>query len=61
MTDYESQKVAQDRNTRCKKCKHSKVINAQDDWFFRGCYCKPYRGKWVSEIENCPEKIESEE
>lgn len=49
-----------ERNRRCKECKYNKSINAQEDWWFIGCYCKPYRGKWVAEIEKCP-LAESEE
>ena len=49
-----------ERNRRCKECEYSKSINAQEDWWFIGCYCKPYRGKWVVEIEKCP-LAESEE
>lgn len=43
-----------ERNKRCKECEYGKSINAQDDWWFIGCYCKPYRGKWIVEIEKCP-------
>lgn len=58
MTDKGSVEI--ERNRRCKECKYSKSINAQEDWWFIGCTHKPYRGKWVVEIEKCPLE-ESEE
>ena len=39
---------------RCKDCEYEKVIQAQDGYKFIGCFKKPYQGKPVSEIENCP-------
>ena len=38
---------------RCDKCEHCKVTSS-GSWSFFGCYCKPYRGKWVAEIKDCP-------
>ena len=38
---------------RCDKCGHCKVTNS-DGLSFLGCYCKPYRGKWVAKIKDCP-------
>ncbi len=46
---------------RCEGCKHRKRVYAQGDYSFYGCYCSPYTGKRVSEIENCPKKPEREE
>ena len=41
----------------CGKCEHAKeVVTAPFNWKFIGCYCKPYRGKRVSEIEQCPKE-----
>jgi len=39
---------------RCKPCKYGKVVCAQDNYMFLGCYCRPYSGKRVSEIKDCP-------
>lgn len=41
---------------RCKNCKYNKRINAQGNWWFNACYCKPYRGKRVTEIKDCPKE-----
>lgn len=44
----------------CEKCEFGKTVYAQDQFHFIGCYCKPYRGKWVREIKDCPkEKLET--
>ena len=49
MTDYE-------KNMRCKGCKYERKINAQNDWWFKACYCEPYNGKHIAEIEKCPKE-----
>ena len=46
---------------RCKGCEHRRTINAQGDWWFHACYHKPYRGKWIVEIEKCPRTKEDAE
>ena len=45
------------KDGRCKGCEHCRVVSAQG-WNFLGCYCKPYKGKWVAEIKDCPKKGE---
>ena len=49
-----------ERNERCKGCKYCKRVYAQNDWCFHGCYCRPYTGKWIIEIENCPRETVEE-
>lgn len=39
---------------RCEGCEYRKRVYAQDNYQFYGCYHKPYIGKRVSEIKNCP-------
>lgn len=39
---------------RCKGCEYCRFIKAQDEWSFHGCFCEPYKGKWIAQIENCP-------
>lgn len=39
---------------RCKGCEYVKAIVATGQWIFLGCYHKTYKGKWVSEIRDCP-------
>ena len=46
---------------RCDGCEHRRTINAQGDWWFHACYHKPYRGKWIVEIEKCPRTKEDAE
>lgn len=43
---------------RCKGCEHGRETSA-GNWSFLGCYCKPYKGKWVAEIKDCPKKEEA--
>lgn len=35
-------------------CEYEKIITAQDGHKFAGCIKKPYRGKLVGGIINCP-------
>lgn len=44
---------------RCKPCKYGKVVVANGQFMFLGCYCKPYKGKSVAEIKDCPKEDES--
>lgn len=46
---------------RCDGCEYRKRVYAQGGYSFYGCYCRPYTGKRVSEIKNCPKKPEREE
>ena len=39
-------------------CSNCRTIYANGGWQFKGCYYKPYRGKWVVEIKDCPKKEE---
>ena len=39
---------------RCNPCKYRKVTGGSGGWAFFGCYHKPYNGKWVAEIKECP-------
>ncbi len=41
---------------RCNPCEYAKVVIATGQWSFLGCYCNPYRGKWVAEIKDCPKE-----
>ena len=43
---------------KCDKCKHSIIIllNGNIHTKIVGCLHEPYNGKWVVEIEECPNK-----
>ena len=41
-------------NGRCKPCDYAKVVVANEQYMFLGCYCNPYNGKRVAEIKDCP-------
>lgn len=43
---------------RCSGCSDCRTVYANGGWQFKGCYYKPYRGKWVAEIKDCPKKEE---
>lgn len=37
----------------CIKCKYGQVVTSCD-FAFLGCYHKPYKGKWIVELDKCP-------
>lgn len=41
---------------RCDGCKFLKVVHANGGFSFYGCYHKPYHGKWVAKIKDCPKE-----
>ena len=49
--EYKFKKV---RKERCDGCKYCKTVHANGGFSFYGCHHKPYRGKWVAEIKDCP-------
>lgn len=53
-------------NTPCphnnnERCDYCRGINTQDGWKFRGCFYPPYKGKFVAEIKECPNKLQEGE
>lgn len=40
----------------CLKCEYSHSVYANCGMKFLGCGHKPYHGKWVIEIKDCPKK-----
>jgi hypothetical protein len=46
---------------RCDGCGDCRTVYATGGWSFLGCYHKPYHGKWVCEIRDCPIYHEAEE
>jgi hypothetical protein len=46
---------------RCKGCPYADVVRAQGNFVFLGCRHKPYKGKWVAEIKECPKKGDAEQ
>ena len=46
--------------SRCDGCNYRMRVYAQNNFSFYGCYHRPYIGKWVAEIKDCPKKPESE-
>ncbi len=45
---------------RCKDCLFSKVVVANGQWAFLGCHHKPFHGRPVSEIRECPKGEEDD-
>lgn len=41
-------------NLDCKFCNNCKEVRANGGFVFFGCYHKPYKGKWIAEIKDCP-------
>ena len=51
---YDEEYINNCPDGRCSNCGYARVVTAQDQWQFLGCYCKPYTGRWVAEIKDCP-------
>ncbi|MBQ8279510.1 MAG: hypothetical protein IJZ23_06990 [Roseburia sp.] len=39
---------------RCEGCEYVRKVYGTGGWCFIGCYHRPYTGKWVAEIKECP-------
>lgn len=48
---FESETVVKPR---CEGCEYRKIVHAQNNYTFYGCYHHPYIGKRVAEIKECP-------
>ncbi|WP_027406185.1 hypothetical protein [Anaerovibrio sp. RM50] len=44
----------------CMNCEHRRTVYAGNNFKFLGCTFPPYKGKWVAEIDICPEEIAKE-
>lgn len=42
------------KHLRCEKCEYRRTVHANGGFTFHGCYHRPYTGKWVREIKDCP-------
>lgn len=40
----------------CEKCESMKPMYFSKNFVIMGCMHKPYKGKWVAEIDKCPRK-----
>lgn len=40
--------------SRCEGCAYARTVYTNGNWKFIGCYHRPYTGKWVAEIKECP-------
>lgn len=41
---------------RCNPCPYARGVGSYSGYSFLGCYHKPYTGKCVAEIKDCPKK-----
>lgn len=58
MDKYKEQDTdAIERDKRCKQCTNRKGVSGSPGFNFMGCYHSPYRGKWITEIKDCPKNI----
>lgn len=46
---------------RCNPCPYAEEMSGSGGWCFLGCFHKPYNGKWVVEIKDCPKEREDDE
>ena len=49
--------VRKEKRARCAGCEYRHLVHANGGYSFYGCYCRPYKGKRVVEIEDCPKKV----
>lgn len=43
---------------RCNPCRYARAVGTWEGYMFLGCYHRPYKGKSVAEIKNCPKESE---
>jgi hypothetical protein len=48
------------KDGRCKNCNYARCVTATGGFMFLGCYCRPYNGKRVTEIKDCPKEVVNE-
>lgn len=39
-----------------KACDYCNIVHAQDGWKFKGCFCDPNKGKFITSSIKCPLK-----
>lgn len=49
--------VEKEKHGRCTGCKDCKTVHCNDGYGFYGCFHKPYHGKMVAEIKDCPKEL----
>lgn len=47
-----------EKRERCRGCKYRHIVHANGGYNFYGCYHRPYTGKRVVEIKDCPKGAE---
>lgn len=47
-----------EKRSRCCGCKYRHMVRANGGFSFYGCYHRPYTGKRVVEIKDCPKGSE---
>lgn len=45
-----------EKRERCRGCKYRHMVHTNGGYSFYGCYCRPYTGKRVAEIKECPKE-----
>ena len=44
------------KHERCEKCEYKHIVHTNGGFNFYGCYHRPYTGKRVAEIKECPKE-----
>lgn len=57
MFDNEQFEDDKSNKQRCKGCKYKRIVHAGGGFSFNGCYHRPYKGKWVANIKECPKEV----
>ena len=53
MSDWQFEDDKQQKQ-RCEECEYKHIVHASGGFSFNGCYHRPYTGKWVATIKDCP-------
>lgn len=49
---------AKEKRERCRGCEYKRIVHCNGGFNFYGCYHRPYTGKRVAEIKDCPKGSE---
>jgi len=47
-----------EKKERCRGCEYRHIVHTNGGYNFYGCYHRPYTGKRVAEIKDCPKGAE---
>ena len=58
MKMFNEDDMQREKRARCQGCEYKRMVHANGGFNFYGCYHRPYKGKRVVEIKECPKSKE---